>query len=124
MIDTQKILISRREIAFFYMPAAKSGKPYKLARAFNGLYRVVEVDENGLLVRPVNKPQENPIRVALNRVRYCRYQTMSFGLVVNMFRRDPLFQRSKLTYNPPVMVNVTLSAVNILVYGKDVYVLG
>ena len=59
---------------FVYMPAAKSGKAYKLARAFHGPYRVVEVVENGLLVRPIDKPRDTPIRVALNRVRCCPKQ--------------------------------------------------
>ena len=56
------------------MPAEKRGKAYKFARTFHGPFRVVELLENGVRVVPVDKPQEAPIRVALNRVRCCPVQ--------------------------------------------------
>ena len=59
---------------FVHMPAEKRGKAYKFARTFHGPYRVVELLENGVRVVPVDKPQESPIRVALNRVRCCPVQ--------------------------------------------------
>ena len=53
------------------MPAAKSGKTYKLESPFLGPYWVVCVVENGLEVRLVDQPHVTPIRVALNRIRQC-----------------------------------------------------
>ena len=37
-----------------YMPAAKLCKAYKFARPFHGPYRIVEQNETGVAVRPVN----------------------------------------------------------------------
>jgi len=51
------------------MPAAKATKAYKFARPFHGPYRITAVHETGIEVRPVDRPQEGSIRVALNRVR-------------------------------------------------------
>lgn len=59
---------------FVHMPAEKRGKAYKFARTFHGPFRVVELLENGVRVVPVDKPQESPIPVALNRVRCCPVQ--------------------------------------------------
>ena len=59
------------ERVFVYMPASKSGTAYKLARPFHGPYRVVHVVDNGVEVRPVDRPHATLIRVALNCV--CRY---------------------------------------------------
>ena len=56
---------------FVYMPAARSGKAYKLSRPFHGPYRITKMYENGADVRPVDKPKDKPIRVALNRLRVC-----------------------------------------------------
>ena len=54
-----------------YMPAEKACKAHKFAKAFHGPYRVVDTFSNGVEVRPVNKPQADTIRMALNRVRRC-----------------------------------------------------
>ena len=56
---------------FIHMPGAKRGKAHKFARTFHGPYRVLELVENGILARPVDRPKEDPTRVALNRVRRC-----------------------------------------------------
>ena len=56
---------------FVYMPGAKRGKAYKFAQAFHGPYRILEVVDNGVMVRPVDRPRAKAIRVALNRVRVC-----------------------------------------------------
>ena len=56
---------------FVYMPAAKACKAYKFARPFYGPYRIVEQSETGVVVRPVDQPQADPIRVAYNRIRHC-----------------------------------------------------
>ena len=56
---------------FVFKPAAKSGKAYKFARPFHGPYRIVKLYDNGADVRPVDRSQEAPIRVPLNRLREC-----------------------------------------------------
>ena len=59
---------------FVFMPSAKQNKAYKFARAFHGQYRVKEVMETGIVVVPVDRPNQAPIRVALDRVRRCPEQ--------------------------------------------------
>ena len=49
---------------FVYMPAAKACKAYKFARPFYGPYRIIEQNSLGVMVRPVNRTQVKPIRVA------------------------------------------------------------
>ena len=56
---------------FVYMPAARSGKAYILSRPFHGPYRIVKMHENGAEVRPIDKPNDEPVRVALGRLRVC-----------------------------------------------------
>ena len=53
---------------FVFMPAAQSGKGYKLSRPFHTPYCVVRVVDNGLEVRPVDQPQAALIRLALDCV--------------------------------------------------------
>ena len=53
---------------FVYMPANFS-TAYKLARPYRGPYSVVRVVENGVEVRPVDKPHST--LVALKRVYRC-----------------------------------------------------
>ena len=70
----RKTRLPRFEIGdrvFVYMPAAKACKAYKFARPFHGPYRIVERSETGVVVRPVDRPQADPIRVAYNRIRCC-----------------------------------------------------
>ncbi len=57
------------ERVFVYMPKEKANKAYKIARTFYWPFRVEEVLETGLTVRPINPSQGGRIRVALNRVR-------------------------------------------------------
>ena len=44
---------------------------YKFARPFYGPYRIIEQNEFGVVVWPVDKPQSEPIRVAYDRIRRC-----------------------------------------------------
>ena len=54
------------------MPAAKATKAYKFARPFHGPYQIIEQSDTGVVVRQIDKPQAEPIRVAYNRIRhYC-----------------------------------------------------
>ena len=59
---------------FVYMTGAKQTKAYKFARAFHGPYRIKEVMETGVVVQPVDKPNQEPIRLAMDRVRRCPHQ--------------------------------------------------
>ena len=53
------------------MPAVKACKAYKFARPFHGPYRIVDLSKTGVVIRPVDQPQAEPIRVAYNRIRQC-----------------------------------------------------
>ena len=56
---------------FVYMPAAKSGKAYKLSRPFHGPYRIIILHDNGANDKPVDRPQDATIRVPFARLRVC-----------------------------------------------------
>jgi len=56
---------------FVYTPAEKTGKAYKFACPYMGPYRVLELYNNGASVKLISKPNDSPIRVALNQVRLC-----------------------------------------------------
>ena len=54
------------------MPTAKATKAYKFARPLHDPYRIIEQSDTGVVVRPIDKPQAEPIRVTYNRIRhYC-----------------------------------------------------
>ena len=59
------------ERVFIYMPAEKQWKAYKFAKPYRGPFRVIALHDGGLEVKPVDKPQAQGMRVALNRVRRC-----------------------------------------------------
>ena len=56
---------------FVYMPKEKASKAYKFARPFHGPFRVMDVLETGVIVQPVDRPQDGDIRVSFDRVRRC-----------------------------------------------------
>ena len=51
-----------------YMPVERTGKNRKLSRPYFGPYRILEVHPNGLIVRPVDRPDEQSIRVNQDQV--------------------------------------------------------
>ena len=53
------------------MPHEASGKLRKLALPYHGPYRVLDVTPNDVSVRPVDRPDEEPIFVNLERVTRC-----------------------------------------------------
>ena len=63
--------IGEGDRVFVYMPGDKVTKAYKFARPFHGPYRVLSVTKTGVTVYPIDRPQEEGIRVALNRIRRC-----------------------------------------------------
>ena len=56
---------------FLFKPAEKIGENRKLARPYHGPYRIVDMSTNTAYVRRVDKPQEEPILVALDCLRGC-----------------------------------------------------
>ena len=54
-----------------YVPYAASGKAHKFARPFHGPYRILEVTRNDARIVPVHSPKEEPIFVAIDRIRRC-----------------------------------------------------
>ena len=59
------------ERVFLFKPAEKTGESRKLARPFHGPYRVIELGTNTARIRRVDKPWEEPMLVALQRLRHC-----------------------------------------------------
>ena len=57
--------------AFLFKHAEKTGELRKLARPFHGHYRIIRMDVNTAHIRRVDKPQEDTILVALDRLRRC-----------------------------------------------------
>ena len=53
------------------MPGAMRGKAYKFARAFHGPFCIVEMMENEAIVKPVDCPQEDSVRVTIDWLRAC-----------------------------------------------------
>ena len=54
-----------------YKPAERSVSAYKFACPYHGPYRILEVTSNNAKIRPVDKPQDEPILVALSRLLRC-----------------------------------------------------
>ena len=60
-------------------------KHTKFTRPFHGLYRIVELSKTDTVVRTVDQPQADPIRIAYNKICQCS------GLIP-----DKLFGQSEL----------------------------
>ena len=56
---------------FLFKPADKTGHLRKFARPYHGPFRVMEMDSNTARIRRVDRPEEDTILVALDRLRYC-----------------------------------------------------
>ena len=56
---------------FLFKPAEKTGEARKLSCPYHGPYRVVQLDTNTAHIRRVDRPQNDTILVALNRLRRC-----------------------------------------------------
>ena len=59
------------ERVFLLKPAETTGASRKFARPFHGPYRIVSVETNNAYIRRVDKPHEDPILVAFQRLRRC-----------------------------------------------------
>ena len=56
---------------FLFKPADKTGPARKFARAYHGPFRVIEMDSNTAKIQPVDRPDEDAILVAVDRLRTC-----------------------------------------------------
>ena len=63
--------INSGDRVFVYMPAIRTGPAYKLTRPYEGPYRVITTQPNGVELRSIDNPKDPTIQVALNRVRHC-----------------------------------------------------
>lgn len=52
-------------------PSEKTGEARKLARPFHGPYRVTELSSTNAYIRRVDRPQDDPVFVSLQRLRRC-----------------------------------------------------
>jgi len=59
------------ERVFLFKPAEKTGENRKLARPYHGPYRIVDVTSNNASLCRVDRPHEEPVLVALSRLRRC-----------------------------------------------------
>ena len=59
------------ERVFLYKPAEKTGEARKFARPFHGPYRVLEMGTNTAKICRVDRPEEEPLLVSLDRLRRC-----------------------------------------------------
>ena len=59
-----------------YMPQEVSGKDRKLARPFHGPFRIINLTPTNAEVQLVEKPEESPLFIAIDRLRKC-YMEMS-----------------------------------------------
>ena len=64
-----KVVFRVGDRVFLHKSSAKVGKAYKFARPFHGPYRILELTPNDARLTPVDKPQEEPVFVALDRLR-------------------------------------------------------
>ena len=56
---------------FVYQPGSIQSKNRKFARPFHGPYRILDLIPSNASVRPVDRPEQVPIFIALDRVRKC-----------------------------------------------------
>ena len=56
---------------FLFKPADKTGPLRKFARPYHGPFRVVEMDVNTAKIRRVDRPEDDAILVAVDRLRHC-----------------------------------------------------
>ena len=56
---------------FLLKPAEQTGELRKLARPYHGPYRIVTMNTNTASIRRVDRPEDSPVLVALDRLRRC-----------------------------------------------------
>ena len=56
---------------FLHKPAEKTGEGRKLERPYHGPYQIIELTVNNAQIRRIDMPHDEPIQVALDRLRRC-----------------------------------------------------
>jgi len=82
-----------------YMPHEATGKDRKLPLPYHGPYRIIDVQSNCLLLRPVDKPDEQPILVNMDRVTPCPQEVPDLGPTTHQ-------KRHRHIYSPTTMFSV------------------
>ena len=59
------------ERVFLFKPTERTGENRKLARAYHGPYRVTKLTTNNAHIRRVDKPEDESLLVAIDRLRRC-----------------------------------------------------
>lgn len=77
-----------------YMLHENSGKQRKLAPPYHGPYRILEVTSNGVCIRPVDHPEQEPIRVNIDRVTKCPTELLDVSWLGNT-RKRPTKRRNQ-----------------------------
>ena len=81
-----------------FMPSETTGKQRKLALPYHGPYRVVDVADNTVSVRPVDKPDKLPMLVNMERVTKCSDALPNVSWLGPRSRRK---HQKKVTLNSP-----------------------
>ena len=68
---TKDVNLKAGDRVMVFMPAESQGKNWKLSRPFHGPYRVLQVTPTNAEVRLIDRPKDEPIFVALDRIRLC-----------------------------------------------------
>ena len=71
-----------------YMPHEDTGKKRKLALPHYGPYQIFELLPNGLSLRPVDRPDEQPILVNQDRVSKCPAELPNISWLSKKKRRS------------------------------------
>ena len=81
-----------------FMPSETTGKQRKLALPYHGAYRVIDVADNTVSVRPMDKPNESPMLVNMERVTKCSDALPNVSWLGPRSRRK---DQKKITLNSP-----------------------
>ena len=71
---TQEPSFAVGKCVFLLKPSETTGASREFARPFHGPYRITRVDVNNAYIRCVDRPQDKPILVNLQRLRRCPHE--------------------------------------------------
>ena len=96
------------ERVFLFKPAERTGENRKLARAYHGPYRVIKLTPNNAHIRRVDKPEEELLLVAVDRLRRCPQEISDTFWPPDSPRKNTQTQTLKklTTTNKPKVKNV------------------
>ena len=95
-----------------YMPYEDQGKNRKMALPYHGPYRIIEVRPNNcVLVRPVDKPDDQPIFVSMDRIVPCPNELSNvswLGPRTRKQKRNPSQKTHRTGREEPIFHNYSL----------------